>query len=101
MTAKTKLEAFERFKAEFDRRCEDVDAKTVHDLVQCGVECRRLGAVAANEDETPEIRLAAAMRGLDLAGFTARSAKPYECDPSELSLPELYVALVRIEAGFA
>jgi len=95
----TELEAFARLKAEFDRRC--VDVKTVQDLVQCGVECQRLDAVAANEDETPEIRLAAAIRGLDLAGFTARSAKPYACDPSDLSLPELNVALARIEAGFA
>jgi hypothetical protein len=92
-------EAFERLKTEFDRRC--VDAKAIQDLVECGIECRRLDAVVANEDEAPEVRLAAAMRGLDLAGITARAAKPYECDPSELSLPELYVAMVRIEAGFA
>jgi len=91
-----KLEAL---KAEYDRRC--VDAKTIQDLVQRGVECRRLDAVVANKDEDPEVRLAAAMRGLDLAGITARAAKPLECEPSELSLPELYVAMARIEAGFA
>ena len=99
MTEKTEI--FERFKKEYDSRVEHIDVETVQELVQRGVECRRLDAVVANEDEAPEIRLAAAMRGLDLAGITARAAKPYECDPSDLSLPELYVALARIEAGFA
>jgi hypothetical protein len=99
MTEKTEI--LERFKKEYDSRVEHIDAKTLQDLVECSIECRRLDAVVANKDEAPEIRLAAAMRGLDLAGITARAAKPYECDLSELSLPELYVAMARIEAGFA
>jgi hypothetical protein len=89
----------EALKAEYDRR--RVDPEAIQDLVNRGIECRYLDAVVANKDEDPEIRLAAAMRGLALAGITARAAKPFECEPSELSLPELYVAMVRIEAGFA
>jgi hypothetical protein len=99
MTEKTEI--FERFKKEYDSRVAHMDANAIQDLVNRGIECRRLDGVVANKDEDPDVRLAAAMRGLDLAGVTARAAKPFECDPSELSLPELHVAIARIEAGFA
>src|SRR6266576_3929804 len=90
-----------RVEAEYDRRLESADAETAHELVQRLHECKRLTKVATNPDESAETRLEAAMRGLDLMGFTLRSARPFEHEPSELSLPELRNVLTRIDVELA
>jgi hypothetical protein len=85
------------FAAERDRRLNTVDPDEAHALVCCAREVRCLTAIAVDLNESSETRLEAAMRGLDLAGMTARSARFRECDPRELTLPELHNVLARID----
>jgi hypothetical protein len=87
-----------RFQTEYDRRLKTVDPDATHALVCCAREVRRLSTIAADPNETAETRLEAAMRGLDLPGVSAKTARFRECDPSELTLPELHNVLTRIEA---
>jgi hypothetical protein len=85
------------FAAERDRRLNTVDPDEAHALVCCAREAMRLTAIAVDLNESSETRLEAAMRGLDLAGMTARSARFRDCDPGDLTLLELHNALARIE----
>jgi hypothetical protein len=86
-----------RFKAEVERRQTNSDPDEATAMVICAREVKRLTAIATNPNESSDTRLEAAMRGLDLAGMTARSARFREVDPSEMTLPELRNVLIRIE----
>jgi hypothetical protein len=86
-----------RFQVEIDRRRTNPDPDEAYAMVCCAREVGRLTAIATNPVESAETRLAAAMRGLDLAGLTVRTARFREYDPRELTLPELHNALARIE----
>jgi hypothetical protein len=85
------------FAAEIKRRQTNSDPDEAIAMVICAREVKRLAAIATDPNESADRRLEAAMRGLDFAGMTARSARFREVDPSELTLPELNVALARIE----
>jgi hypothetical protein len=77
------------------------DLQTAQGVVESVGECRRLAAIAVDPNESAETQLDAAMRSLDLMGVTGRSARFFEHDLNELSLPELHMALVRVRAEIA